>query len=92
MRVIYQADNAIDANLLKDLLEQNGIKAFVNGEYLQGGIGELPTGGLISVSVATPELEVAMGVVAEFQNIIRPASGQGETRWDPSDQLLDWKG
>ena len=91
MRVIYQANNFIDANLLKDLLEQDEILAFVNGEYLQGGIGELPTGGLITVSVANSDLEAAMRVVAEFQSKINPASGQGETRWDPGDQLLDWK-
>ena len=92
MRVIYQADNAIDANLLKDLLEQDGIMAFVIGEYLQGGMGELPPEGLISVSVADSDLEAAMGLVADFQNKIRPASGEDETRWDISDQLLDWKG
>ena len=44
MKVIYQAENAIDANLLKGWLEQDGIMAFVNGEFLQGGVGELPQG------------------------------------------------
>ena len=90
MKVIYQAENAIDANLLKGLLEQTGIMAFVNGEYLQGGIGELPPGGLITVSVADADLEATMRVVAEFQNKIRPTSPEDETRWDPIDQLLDW--
>ena len=90
MKVIYRAENAIDANLLKGLLEQAGFMAFVNGEFLQGGIGELPAGGLITVSVADADLEAAMRVVAEFQNNIRPASAEGETRWDPIDQLLDW--
>ena len=90
MKVIYQAENAIDANLLKGLLEQDGIMAFVNGEYLQGGMGELPTGGLISVSVADADQEAAMRVVAEFQTKIRPTSPEDETRWDPIDQLLDW--
>lgn len=92
MRVIYQAENAIDANLLKGLLEQDGIKAFVNGEYLQGGMGELPVGGLVTVSVADADLEAAMSIVNDFRNKIRSVPSEGEMRWDLSDQLLDWEG
>jgi hypothetical protein len=91
MKVIYQAENSIDANLLKNLLEQAGIMAFINGEFLQGGIGELPTGGLISVSVANPDLEAALTVVDELKQNTDHAPVEGETRWDPVDQLLDWK-
>ena len=91
MKVIYQAENAIDANLLKGLLEQDGIMAFVSGEYLQGGVGELPMGGLITVSVTETELEAAMRIVADFQKI-NTAPVEDETRWDPSDQLFDYKG
>lgn len=91
MKVIYQAENSIDANLLKNLLEQAGIMAFINGEYLQGGIGELPTGGLISVSVANPDLDAALAVVDELKQNTGQATDEGETRWDPVDQLLEWK-
>ena len=92
MKVIYQAANAIDANLLKDMLEQSGIMAFVNGQFLQGGIGELPATGLITVSVAEPDWMAALSVVNKFQENLGQAPGTGETRWDPSDQLLDWNG
>jgi hypothetical protein len=92
MKVLYNAENSIDANLLKDMLEQAGIMAFVNGQFLQGGIGELPAAGLITVSVADPDHKAAMGILNEFQENMGQVPGTGETRWDPSDELLDWEG
>lgn len=51
MRVLYEAENLIDAYLVRGLLEQAGIPAWVRGEYLAGGIGELPVSGLLAVCV-----------------------------------------
>lgn len=51
MRVVYQAENVIDAHLVKNLLENAGIPAWVRGEFLTGGIGELPAQGLVAVMV-----------------------------------------
>ena len=51
MRVVYEAENVIDAHLVKSLLENVGIPAWVRGEFLTGGIGELPAQGLVAVSV-----------------------------------------
>ena len=36
MQIVYRAANIIDANLVKGVLEQAGIPAFVSGEYLTG--------------------------------------------------------
>ncbi|MEP6941254.1 MAG: DUF2007 domain-containing protein [Rudaea sp.] len=52
MRIVYQAENIIDANLVKNALEQAEIPAFVGGQYLTGAIGELPPMGLVNVMVA----------------------------------------
>ncbi len=51
MRIVYNAANLIDAHLVRHALEQQGIPAFVRGEALVGGIGELPAVGLVSVAV-----------------------------------------
>jgi hypothetical protein len=91
MKVIYQAENAIDANLLKGLLEQDGIMAFVNGQYLQGGIGELPASGLITVSVGDDEEEAALKIVAEFQSALADNSSNSEIHWGPGKESFDWK-
>ena len=68
MKKIYSAQNAIDAHIVKGMLEQQGIQARVNGEYLQGGIGELPLIGLVTVSVAEEDYEKALEVLREYEN------------------------
>jgi hypothetical protein len=68
MTKIYSAQNAIDAHIVKGMLEQQGIQARVNGEYLQGGIGELPLIGLVTVSVAEEDYEKALEVLRKYEN------------------------
>ena len=52
MKIVYQAENIIDANLVKNALEHDGISAFVSGQYLTGAAGELPPIALVNVMVA----------------------------------------
>ncbi|MGH8121203.1 MAG: DUF2007 domain-containing protein [Rudaea sp.] len=52
MKIVYQAENIIDANLVKNALEAAGIVAFVSGQYLTGAAGELPLNALVNVMVA----------------------------------------
>ena len=63
MRVVYQAENVIDAHLVRGVLEQAGIPAWVRGEHLAGGIGQLPAIGLIDVCVPDAAGAEARGVV-----------------------------
>ena len=63
MKIIYRAENIIDANLVKAALAAEGVVAFVSGEYLTGAIGELPAWNLVAVMVADHEVERAMPVV-----------------------------
>ncbi len=51
MKVVYEAGNVIDAHLVRHALEHAGIPAFVRGEALLGGMGELPMCGLVAVCV-----------------------------------------
>ena len=39
---VYQAKNVTEAYLVKNLLEEEGIEAHIEGEYLQGALGDLP--------------------------------------------------
>ncbi len=52
MKIVYEAENIIDANLVKNVLEQEDIPAFVSGQYLTGAAGELPVMALVKVMVA----------------------------------------
>ncbi len=42
MKVLYQAADRVEAQLLKDYLASYHIKTLVQGEYLTGAAGELP--------------------------------------------------
>jgi hypothetical protein len=75
MRIVYQAENVIDAHLVKGALESDGIPAHVAGEYLTGAIGELPALGLVAVMVPEHCLEQAAGVVAAVDEQLREARG-----------------
>lgn len=63
VRIVYRAENIIDANLVKNALAFEGIDAYVSGEYLTGAIGELPVWNLVSVMVSDHDIERAAPVV-----------------------------
>ncbi len=64
MKAIYVAQHIIDAQLVRDALEAEGIPAYVAGAYLTGGFGELPVNDLVRVMVAA-SLEVEARAVVE---------------------------
>lgn len=80
MQIIYRAESIIDANLVKAALETAGILAFINGEYLTGGVGELPVSGLVNVMVADIDVERAQPIAGEVDAALRaevdPADGR----------------
>ena len=64
--VVYHASNSIEAYLIKNLLEQQEIPAYVFGDYLQGGIGEIPAIGLVTVNVSDSDYTKAKEIVDEW--------------------------
>lgn len=81
MRRVYQAENSIDAHLVRGALEHHGIPAFVFGDYLAGGIGELPVFGLIEVHVADERHAEAEAFVREL--LLGDASALAEAAFVP---------
>lgn len=67
MRTVYEAENIIDAMLVKHALEAAEIPAFVAGAHLSGAIGELPMMGLIRVQVPDGAGAEAEQIVAALQ-------------------------
>lgn len=63
MIVVYNAANSIEAYLIKNLLEQQEITAYVFGDYLQGGVGEIPAIGLVTVNVSDSDYIKAKEIV-----------------------------
>ena len=67
MKRIYEASNAVEAHMICDLLQQEGIGARVHGEYLQGAVGELPAAGLVGVVVEEADEAAARQLVERWE-------------------------
>ena len=73
----YRAANALEAHLVKHLLESNDIPTEVSGEYLAGGVGELP------VEVLQVEVRTKPEYVAAARQLIRQHQEQGPSEEPP---------
>ena len=69
MKTAYDAANNIDAHLVMHQLQQAGIDARIEGEYLQGGIGELPAAGNVRVIVDERDFAEARAVIADWEAV-----------------------
>lgn len=64
---VYSANSTTEAHLIKNLLEQHGVAAYVAGHYLQGGLGELPVINLIQVQVAAADESEAREILRDYE-------------------------
>jgi hypothetical protein len=72
MRSVFEASSGLDAHMVLNLLETHGIKGRVEGEYLQGGIGELQAMGFVRVLVADEDYAEASKIISEWESIQPP--------------------
>ncbi len=66
MKLLYEASNTLEAHMIVNLLEQSGLSARVDGEYLQGGMGELQAIGLVRVMIDESDYLEAKKIVDEW--------------------------
>lgn len=66
MKLIYEASNSVEAHMILNLLEQAGLSARIDGEYLQGGIGELQAIGVVRVMVDEADYTEAKAIIEEW--------------------------
>jgi putative signal transducing protein len=66
MKTVFDASSNIEAHLVMHQLQQAGIEASIQGEFLQGGIGELPAAGNIRVMVGEHDVDEARQVIADW--------------------------
>jgi hypothetical protein len=67
MKSVYDASNNIEAHLVMHQLQQAGIDATIQGEFLQGGVGDLPAAGNVRVMVPEKDFEEARSVIADWE-------------------------
>ena len=66
MKLLYEASNSIEAHMILNLLEQAGLRGRIDGEYLQGGVGELPPIGLVRVMIYESDYDAAKEIITEW--------------------------
>ena len=66
MRSVYEAENSVEAHMVLNLLALEGIEGRVDGEYLQGGMGELQAIGLVQVMVEDDDYDRANKIVQDW--------------------------
>lgn len=92
---IYNAANALQAQMLKEQLAERGITAWITNEALQGASGELPLGWTSSprILVASDDAEKARDVALAFDAQIveraRRPNAAVQPRYDTSTDTLD---
>jgi hypothetical protein len=66
MKAAYEASNAVEAHMIRDLLMQEGLSAEIHGEHLLGAMGDLPVAGLVRVMVDESDFAQARAVVERW--------------------------
>ena len=69
MKCVYEASTALDAYMVLNLLEQEGIIGRIDGEYLPGGVGEIQAINLVRVMVDESDYEKAVQIIRDWEAI-----------------------
>ena len=64
---IYNAKDITEAQIIKGLLQAYGIEAYVGGQYLQGGVGDLAAMDFATVSVADEAADAARELMIKYE-------------------------
>ncbi|MCG8672746.1 MAG: DUF2007 domain-containing protein [Pseudomonadales bacterium] len=67
MRTVYEASNSVEGHMVANLLEQAKIYARVDGDFLQGGVGELQAFGVVKVAVNNDDYDRAKQLVMQWE-------------------------
>jgi hypothetical protein len=64
---VYRGSDFFEGQLLKGLMEQDGLQVFLNGTALQGGLGEVPALGHLSITVNDADRVRAEEIIAAYE-------------------------
>ena len=81
MKIIFNANDILEAHIVAGMLRSYGIEAHVGGHSLQGAVGDVAPLGIATILVQDEDSEQAEKIVADYQN---NAVSQSE----PDDPLL----
>jgi hypothetical protein len=64
---VYRGSDYFEAQLLKGLMEQQGLQVFLQRAALQGGMGDLPALGHLSITVNDADKQRAEEIIAAYE-------------------------
>jgi hypothetical protein len=64
---VYRGSDYFEAQLLKGLMEQDGLQVFLHGAPLQGGLGEVPALGHLSITVNDADAGLAGEIILAYE-------------------------
>ena len=79
MKSVYETATSVDAHMILNLLQQEGIEGRVDGEYLQGGVGDLQAINLVRVLVPDENLVMAREIINKWE-ALEPRSPKEENK------------
>ncbi len=79
MKSVYESSTSLEAHMILNLLSQEGVSGRIDGEYLQGGVGELQAMGFIRVLVPDDKYEEATNIIRDWESK-QPPETKSETK------------
>jgi hypothetical protein len=79
MKRVYNAANHLQAHIVMHVLEQAGVHALVQGEFLQSGAGELPVGNLVGVAVDDEDVAIAREIIEDWERLMQDPGEEEES-------------
>ncbi|HEY8540644.1 MAG TPA: DUF2007 domain-containing protein [Steroidobacteraceae bacterium] len=64
---VFRCSDYLQAQLLVGLLKQHGIDTYLQGAYLQGGVGELPAIGQLVIMVDESDRTAAERILSAYE-------------------------
>ncbi len=64
---VYRGSDYFEAQLLKGLMELDGLQVFLHGAALQGGLGEVPALGHLSIAVNDADGDLAGEIIRAYE-------------------------
>ncbi|MCJ8313576.1 MAG: DUF2007 domain-containing protein [Saccharospirillaceae bacterium] len=69
MKLLYEAANSVEAHMIVNLLEQSDLSARIDGEFLQGGAGDLQAFGVVRVMIEEHNYDNAVAVINLWESM-----------------------
>jgi hypothetical protein len=91
MKIVYRAENILEAHIVAGMLTASGIEAYTSGHYLQGAIGDLSPSGFANVMVGDENFDDAVTIVKEYeQNRSRSEAEETENAGVADNEFPEW--